>query len=187
MGHEVSSQLMGATITTADQLREAQHIGRCELIRGEFLKLIPPGADHGRIAMDVGRRIANFVHDHKLGTVFAAETGFWLARDPDTVRAPDVAFVRAERAVVPRRGYFSGAPDLAVEVLSPSDRPGYVREKTAEWLEAGTLAVWNVDPENRTVTVHESGAEPVRLVGGEVLSGGSVLPGFSVPVNEIFD
>ncbi len=178
---------MGATITTADQLLEAQHIGRCELIRGEFFKLIPPGADHGRIAINLTRPLSNFVHDHKLGTVFAAETGFWLARDPDTVRAPDLAFVRADRAVVPRRGYFAGPPDLAVEVLSPSDRPGYVREKTAEWLEAGTLAVWNVDPEDRTVTVHETGAEPVQLVMGDVLTGGTVLPGFSVPVTEIFD
>ncbi len=174
-------------ITTADQLLEAQHIGRCELVRGEFFKLIPPGADHGRIAINLTRPVSNYVHEHGLGTVFAAETGFVLTRNPDTVRAPDIAFVRADRAIVPRRGYFSGAPDLAVEVLSPSDRPGYVREKTAEWLEAGTLAVWNVDPENRTVTVHESGAEPVHLMMGDVLTGGTVLPGFSVPVTEIFD
>ena len=178
---------MGATITTADQLLDAQHIGRCELLSGELFKLIPPGADHGRVTINLTRPLSNFVHDNRLGTVFAAETGFWLTRDPDTVRAPDISFVRAERAVVPRRGYFAGAPDLAVEVLSPSDRPGYVRDKTAEWLESGTLAVWNVDPEKRTVTVHESGVEPLRLTKGDVLSGGSVLPGFSLPVTEIFD
>ena len=172
-------------ITTAEQLLRAGDIGRCELVRGELRKMIPPGFPHGRIAMKLGGRILNHVDAHGLGTVVAAETGFLLSRDPDTVRAPDIAFVRAERGTGPERGYFPGAPDLAVEVLSPDDRPGYVRDKVAEWLEAGTHAVWVVDPRERTVTVHEHGRSVV--VGeNDTLPGGDVLPAFEFAVGDLF-
>jgi len=121
-----------------------------------------------------------------LGVVVAAETGFLLATRPDTVRAPDAAFVRAERVKGTIRGYFPGAPDLAVEVLSPDDRLGEVREKIREWLGAGALAVWIVDPRSRTVTVHEPERPPVRLGATQVLRGGNALPGFEIVVAEIF-
>jgi len=173
-------------ITTADQLLRATEIGRCELIRGEFRKLIPPSFEHGRVAMELGSRIAAHVHEHDLGTVVAAETGFLLARDPDTVRAPDCAFLCSMRPDGPKRGYYPGAPDLAVEVLSPDDRPGYVREKVAEWLEAGTLAVWVVDPRLLTVTIHEPGKPATERGEADVLLGGDLLPGFEIPVREIF-
>jgi len=116
----------------------------------------------------------------------AAETGFLLARDPDTVRAPDLAFVRAERAPPPSRGYYPGAPDLAVEVLSPDDRPAYVRDKVGEWLEAGALAVWVVGPQRRTVAVHRTGEEPRLLDETETLRGGEPLPGFVLRVRDLF-
>ena len=177
---------MATEITTAEQLLAAQDVGRCELVRGEFRALIPPGAEHGRIANRLSWLITNHVEAHSLGTVYAAETGFVLARDPDTVRAPDVAFVRAERAGTPQRGYYPGAPDLLVEVLSPSDRPGYVRDKVAEWLESGATAVWVVDPEQRTCTVHEPQRESRVLHEDDTLPGGAVLPGFALAVREIF-
>ena len=177
---------MAREITTAEELLTAQDIGRCELVRGRLRAMIPPGAEHGRLAHELGYMISRHVKAHGLGTVYAAETGFLLSRDPDTVRAPDVAFVRADRAPAPPRGYYPGAPDLAVEVLSPDDRPGYVREKVAEWLEAGTRAVWVVDPRSRTVTVHEPGAEPRLLEEADALFGGDVLPGFELMVAEIF-
>lgn len=177
---------MPPPITTAEQLLRARHVGRCELVRGELRRLIPPGADHGRIAMRLGHRIAEHAEAKGLGTVYAAETGFLLARDPDTVRAPDVAFVRAGRAPTPERGYYPGAPDLAAEVLSHDDRPGHVREKVGEWLDAGALAVWVVDPRTRTVTVHEPGCDPRTLRDGERLHGGRVLPGFNLPVGDVF-
>ncbi|MHC4224938.1 MAG: Uma2 family endonuclease [Planctomycetota bacterium] len=173
-------------ITTADQLLRASDIGRCELIRGELKMMLPAGFKHGRIAIRLGALIANHVNSHRLGTVVAAETGFVLSRDPDTVRAPDVGFVRASRPPGPERGYYEGAPCLAVEVLSPDDRPGYVREKVAEWLEAGTLAVWVVDPRERAVTVHEPGQAPTVLGEADVLSGGDLLPGFELAVREVF-
>jgi Uma2 family endonuclease len=102
------------------------------------------------------------------------------------VRAPDIAFVAAVHLPGPKRGYFPGAPDLAVEVLSPDDRPGYVRERVAEWLDAGTRAVWVVDPRAKNVAVHVARCEPVVLGEADVLRGGDVLPGFAVAVSRIF-
>lgn len=173
-------------ITTAEQLLKAGDIGRCELVRGELRMMIPPAYEHGRITFRMGYRLGQYVEPRKLGTILAAETGFLLSREPDTVRAPDVAFVRAEREPGPIRGYFPGAPDLAVEVLSPEDRPGQVREKVLEWLAAGALAVWVVDPRERTVAVHAPNREPRVLGESEHLRGGEVLPGFELAVREIF-
>lgn len=172
-------------ITTAEELLKAQSIGRCELVRGELRMMVPPGFEHGLIALGIGRRLDDYARARGIGVV-AGETGFLLATKPDTVRAPDAAFVRAERVKGTIRGYFPGAPDLAVEVLSPDDRPGEVREKIAEWLGAGASAVWLVDPKSRTVTVHEPERPPVRLSATQVLRGGDALPGFEIVVGEIF-
>ncbi len=177
---------MAAAITTAEALLRAGDIGRCELVRGKLVMMVPAGADHGRVANMLAYRLTGFVTARQLGTVFAAETGFLLSHDPDTVRAPDVSFVRAGRTPVPVRGFYPGAPDLAVEVLSPDDRPGYVREKVAEWLEAGAAEVWVVDPQARTVAVHRAGGKPVAFAESEVIRGGDLLPGFELPVAAIF-
>ena len=177
---------MAPEITTAEELLRAQDIGRCELVRGKLRMMIPPGAEHGRVTMNLATPIDNHVKAQGLGTVFAAETGFLLARNPDTVRAPDVALVRADREPTPERGYYPGAPDLVVEVLSPDDRPGYVRDKVAEWLEAGAQSVWVVDPRARNVTIHAAREAPLVLGRADTLRGGDVLPGFAVEVAEIF-
>jgi Uma2 family endonuclease len=173
-------------ITTAEELLKAGDIGRCELIRGELRMMIPAGDEHGRITVTLTQALANHVSARKLGVLHGAETGFILARDPDTVRAPDLAFTRAVRAQPPVRGFVPAAPDLAVEVLSPDDRPGYVREKVAEWLEAGALAVWVVDPAKRTVTVHESGKAPVAFGEADLVPGGDLLPGLELRVRDVF-
>jgi len=177
---------MPPPITTADELLRAGDIGRCELVRGRLVMMNPTGDEHGRVALNLGAEIRDHVRRAGAGTAYAAETGFLLSRKPDTVRAPDVAFVRSGRAGSASGGFFPGAPDLAVEVLSPDDRRHEVREKVAEWLEAGTSAVWVVDPRKRTVTIHERGKEPRLLHDADTLGGGSVLPGFSVAVREIF-
>jgi Uma2 family endonuclease len=173
-------------ITTAEQLLVAGDIGRCELVRGELRMMIPAGGEHGRITGKLTCAVGNHVMSRQLGTFYAAETGFLLSEDPDTVRAPDVAFIRAGRAAAPARGFVPGAPDLAVEVLSPDDRPGYVREKVAEWLEAGARAVWVVDPRARAVTVHVSTRDPRTLQETDTLDGGDALPGFELAVRDIF-
>jgi Uma2 family endonuclease len=173
-------------ITTAEELLRAGDIGRCELIRGELRMMIPAGDEHGRTVVSLTCAVGNHVAARQLGVLHGAETGFILARDPDTVRAPDLAFTRAERASPPARGFVPGAPDLAVEVLSPDDRPGYVREKVAEWLEAGTLAVWVVDPRDRTVSVHEPERPPSVFGEADRVPGGHLLPGFVLPVRDLF-
>jgi Uma2 family endonuclease len=160
-----------------------------ELIRGEVTTMPLPGWRHGAIAAEIGRLLANYVKTHRLGRVGAAETGFLIERDPDTVRGPDVSFVRQERLAEikdPER-HVPFAPDLAVEVLSPSDRPAEVAEKVAAWLSAGTRVVWVVDPGDRTVTIH-AGDHPQRTLGaGDILDGGDCLPGFACAVADFFD
>ena len=177
---------MGTSLTTAEQYLNMPDTGRSELLRGEIHPLISPGARHGLIAMRLGAWIANHVEDQALGTTYAAETGFLLARDPDTVRGPDVAFVRAERPPCPERGYCEGAPDLVVEVLSSSDRPAYVRDKVAEWLEGGAQLVWVVDPAKRIVATYASDGGEAVLSEHDTLGGGALLPEFEVAVRDIF-
>lgn len=172
-------------ITTAEELLRAQDIGRCELVRGELVMMVPPGGEHGRLQNRIGLRLGSFVESRGLGVVFG-EIGFVLARNPDTVRAPDLAFIHAERVKGRIPGYVEGAPDLAIEILSPDDRPGYVRDKVAEWLEAGAGAVWVVDPRSRTVAVHRPQAEPRVLGEADTLRGDGALKGFEVAVREVF-
>jgi Uma2 family endonuclease len=180
---------MAATdsITTAEQLLAAGDVGRCELVRGELIMMSPAGAEHGRIVARMTLRLAGFVEEGAYGIVFGAETGFCIAHEPDTVRAPDVAFVRAERVGAELgRGFFPGPPDLSVEVLSPDDRAGEVLAKVQDWLDAGCLAVWVADPRTRTVTVYHSRSDIVVLGDSETLSGGALLPGFNLPVSKLF-
>jgi Uma2 family endonuclease len=175
-------------VTTAEQLLAAGDLGRCELIRGELIRMSPAGSEHGRVVANITVPLGMFVKQHSLGTVFGAGTGFRIGRDPDTVRAPDVAFVTAQRLgakLAP--GFFPGPPDLAVEVLSPGDRAGEVLAKVQDWLEAGCRAVWVADPRTRTVTVYRSPSDIVVLGKSETLSGGDLLPGFSLSASEFFE
>ena len=174
-------------ITTAEQLLRASDLGRCELVRGELIMMAPAGFEHGEIGMHIGTILRSFVTPRKLGVVVGADTGFQIARNPDTVRAPDAAFVRADRVAGKRpRAFFQGAPDLAVEVVSPGDRAREVLAKVHEWLDAGCRVVWVVDPRTRSIAVHQSRAEVAVLRSSETLSGGDLLPGLTVPVGEIF-
>jgi Uma2 family endonuclease len=175
------------TITTAEELLNAPELGRCELVRGELVMMSPAGFEHGRIALTIGRLLGNFVSQHALGVVLSAETGFQIARDPDTIRAPDVAFVRSER--VPSTGmfgFFQGPPDLAVEVLSPGDRASEVTAKVHDWLDAGCRLVWVVDPQSRTVTAYRSRREIAVFTVADTLAASDVLPDFSIAAGEIF-
>jgi Uma2 family endonuclease len=137
------------TPITAEQLLDMGDIGRCELVRGEIVRIPLAEFEHGDIAGELFYLVKQFVSTRKLGKVYAAETGFIIARNPDTVRAADVAFVRKDSVPSsPVRGFFPQAPDLAIEVISPSDRLSEVAAKVEEWLAAGTTSVWVVDPHN---------------------------------------
>jgi Uma2 family endonuclease len=174
-------------ITTAEQLFQAPDLGRCELVRGELIMMSPAGSRHGAIAARVGAVLSDFIRPRGLGAVLGAETGFRIAQDPDSVRAPDAAFIRAARisGELPEE-FFPGAPDLAVEVLSPGDRASEVIAKVEDWLDSGCQAVWVVDPKTRTIAVHRRTREALMLRPTDTLTGGELLPGFSIPVAEIF-
>ena len=178
----------GAALFTADDILKLGDIGRCELLEGRLTMMSPAGARHGRVAMRIGRRLAQHVEAKALGEVSAAETGFVIERNPDTVRAPDVGFVAASR--IPSSGapdsFWPFAPDLAVEVVSPSDGWAEVVRKAHAWLNAGTTLVWIVDPETRTVHVYRKSHDVRELTDDGVLDGGDVVPGFAVPVRELF-
>ena len=174
---------------TAEELIRIPDDGfRYELVRGELRRMTPAGNVHGRVAMNVALPLAQYVKAHNLGIVYAAETGFRLATDPDTVRAPDVAFVSRERveAVGEVEGYWPEAPDLAVEVISPNDSHVEVEEKILDWLEAGTKMVLAVNPRRRSVTLYRSQSDITILTRTDVLDGGDVVPGFQLTLQEIF-
>jgi Uma2 family endonuclease len=158
---------------------------RQELVRGEVREMPPVQYRHGRTTHRIQVVLEHFVSKAMSGEVIG-EMGFVIERDPDTLRAPDCAYVRAGR-IPPGfgNGYLPFAPDLAVEVLSPEDRPGDVREKVDGWLLAGARLVWVIDPDRRSATVHRHDAPPRELAEGDVLDGGDVLPGFSVPLSEL--
>ena len=144
-----------AEITTAERLFREPGLGRCELLRGELVRRSPSGSLHAIIAATLAEILCDFVKQRNLGWVFGAEGGFQIGRDPDTILAPDAAFVSAARMPDPvPAGFFPGPPDLAVEVLSPNDRASEVLAKVSDWLEAGCRAVWVVDPENRSIAVY---------------------------------
>jgi Uma2 family endonuclease len=182
---------MSATMTlvTAEELIRMPDDGyRYELIKGEVQRMPPTGGEHGAITMSLGFLLNAHVRKNNLGVVFAAETGFKIASDPDTVRAPDAAFVRRER-IPPEgipKGYWPGAPDLAVEVVSPNDTYTEVEEKVFEWLDAGAQMVVVVNPRRRAVTVYRSREQITALGEGSTLGGGDVLPGFTCQVSELF-
>lgn len=174
-------------LLTADELL---HLSipdkRAELIRGVLVVREPPGGRHGRIAMNLGVELANYVRARELGVVYAAETGFTLTRHPDTVRAPDVAFVRRERLPTPEPvGFPELAPDLVVEVLSPGDRPGQRLARIADWLAAGTRLVWVIDPDRRLARVYRHHGAETIVAADQALDGEDVLPGFSCPLSAI--
>jgi Uma2 family endonuclease len=171
---------------TAEQLFEMPGHEHFELIDGELLSMSPPGFDHGCIVGEIYAALREFVRAGRLGSV-AVEAGFVVSHDPDTVRSPDVAFVRAER-VPPGgvRAFFDGAPDLAVEVISPSDRASEVLAKAQEWLQSGCTAVWVVDPDTKTVTVYSTRPQTLFLSEQDALACEELLPGFSLPVSQIF-
>ena len=174
---------------TAEQLAELPDDGwRHELIDGELRTMAPAGEQHGQVAVNFTYLVVDHVRRHHLGRCYIAETGFVLQRDPDTVRAPDLAFTRTERlSPAPSRSFSEIVPDLVVEVVSPSDRASEVTKKALVWLQARVRSVWVIDPDAEVVTVHKD-ADVIGLLQDldAVLSGEDVLPGFEARLGDIF-
>ncbi len=180
---------------TAEQLLEYDTRGlRTELVRGRLVVREPAGYQHGSIAARVLVCIATYLERdrvaraavHPLGEVLAAETGFTLQRQPDTVRASDVAFVTWERIPSASTGFAELAPDLAVEVLSPGDRPGEVLAKVADWLTAGSALVWVIDPARRLARVYRADGSEAIVDASSALEGDDTLSGFCMPMASLF-
>ncbi len=158
-----------------------------ELVAGSVIREPLPAFGHGRVAARIGRLLDEWVEPRGLGRV-TVESGFVLRRDPDTVRGPDVAFVTEDRigAWSGDGPFFEGAPDLAVEILSPSSGRDEIEAKLRDYFDAGARSVWIVDPQAERITVHRLDAPPRRLTSSDGLDGGDVLPGFTVPVARVF-
>jgi Uma2 family endonuclease len=181
-------QASSPLVMTADELLHL-HLPdkQVELVRGRLVVREPPGYRHGLVAGKLFMLMANHVRDLDLGAVFAAETGFQLFSDPDTVRAADVAVLRRERLPDPAPvGYAALAPDLVVEVLSPNDRAGEVLNKVGDWLTAGSRLVWVIDPARRRARVYRSDGSESVLADEDALDGEDVLAGFSCTLAEVW-
>jgi len=175
------------TMTAEELLAMPDSGSRYELVRGELRMMAPAGGRHGRIAQRLLRRIGNFVEEHRLGETFAAETGFLLERDPDTVRAPDVAFVAAARLgeLANHPGYLPLVPDLVAEVVSPNDRSSEVEERSMGWLAAGVPVVLVVDPQTKTIRTYRSPRD-IRVDADGFIDLNDVLAGYRLDVRELF-
>lgn len=180
--------VVSGPMTATDLLRLPDDGNRYELVEGELRMMTPASPRHGRIAMRIGSLIEQHARKHNLGVAYAAETGFKLRENPDTVRAADVAFLARRRlpAEGEPEGFWAIAPDLVVEVVSASDTASGVQSKVADWLRAGCRLVWVVYPDTQSVTEYRSLAEVRVLTADQELQGGDVLPGFTCGVAEIF-
>lgn len=178
-----------ARLVTAEELEKFPDDDyRYELVEGRIIRMSPVGVLHGGVTAGLLAMLVQHAKAYNLGLV-ATEVGFKLATNPDTVRAPDIAFVRRDRlpATGLPRGFWHGPPDLAAEVLSPEDRPSEVREKVEEYLTHGVTLVLVIDPDSQTVTAHRRLAAPVMLTEDDKLDLNDVVPGFNCRVREIFE
>jgi Uma2 family endonuclease len=184
----MSTNTPGIQLFTAEDLLRMPDDGfRYELVKGELRKMAPPGAEHGGIVAILVESLGSFVRKNNLGKVYV-ETGFQLASDPDTVRSADVAFIHRERVEAAGKitGYWQGAPDLTIEVISPNDRYTDVDDKVLDWLHAGTRMVIVINPRNNTAAVYRGPSQVVRLTESDILDGNEVVPGWRMPVRDLF-
>ena len=169
---------------TADELLQLPDDGmRYELVEGELRKMSPSGARHGRVAAEIVGSLIAHMKRQRTGAIYSSETGFRISRKPDTVRAPDAAFVRSER-VIDTAGFFDGPPDAAFEVVSPGDTYTEIEEKTLAWLRAGTKVVIVVDPRTKTARIHRTGG---ASNAEDVIEIEDVIPGWRLPLAELFE
>lgn len=175
-------------LVTAEELLRDYADQHCELIEGVVVFMSPTYSQHGDISNEIAYLLNVAVRKGDLGKLLIGESGFVVSHDPDTVRVADMAFIRKDRvrSIGLGKAFFPEAPDLAVEVVSPSDTAPRVHQKARMWVEAGCRAVWLVWPDDRSVTVYRSLDEVKILTGDAVLDGTEVVPGFSHPLSDFF-
>ena len=183
------ARIAGMRMTINEFLVAELPEGKSELVRGEVRLTPPPEAPHGRAATNLVVMLSVYVREKRLGWVFGDSVGYELVGFPQTVRVPDVSFVRADR--IPsdgvRPGLFKFPPDLAIEVISPSETATLLEEKVRDYAMSGTRLIWIVDPMRRTILTIPEDAPVSWLAEGDTLGGGSIVPGFSCPVAEVFE
>jgi Uma2 family endonuclease len=187
--HEIELPVESGEIMTAADLLAASDDGQLyELIDGVKRAMSPAGNKHGKIAATLLCLLGAHIREKKLGAVYAAETGFLIQQNPDTVRAPDVAFITQARIdeVGSVDGYWPGAPDIVAEVVSPNDRFSDTEQKALHWLRAGSQIVWVVDPAQAHVTEYRGVSEIRILISDEMLTMPQLLPGWEVEIAELF-
>lgn len=176
-------------VTADDLMRIPDDRYSYELVKGRLIRMPKPGALHGVVGTRLFSALIRRVEENDLGVVLPQDTGFKLTDDPDTVRAPDLAFVSRDKVTLTGfpEGFWPGAPDLAVEVRSPHDSMRDLTDKASEYLTYGSRFVWILDPRKKQVTVFTPGADPVMLTRDDSLNGGEVVPGFELSVARLFE
>jgi Uma2 family endonuclease len=177
-------------VTAQDLWRLGEGDVRRELVNGEVLEMAPVGGIHGQVTSRACRWLLDHVERHAAGEVFTGDVGFVLSLpyDPERVRAPDLSFLSTDRLPGGRipEGFLQGAPDLAVEILSPSDNPVEIQQKVRDYLEGGTRLVWVMAPQAKTATIYRPDGSARLLREHEYLDGEDVLPGLRIPLAELF-
>ncbi|HSE30795.1 MAG TPA: Uma2 family endonuclease [Pyrinomonadaceae bacterium] len=174
-------------LMTAEELFDLPEGHRYELVKGVLLTMSPSGYAHGRVTMKLSNLLTNYINANYLGIPLAAETGFKLECDPDTVLAPDFAFIRQEPAVGHSSGFVESSPDLAVEVISSTKSRRQAERKAAQWLSFGVQSVWVVSCQKKTIEIFSATGLRQIFKGSDELSDEDLLPGFRVRVAEIFN
>ena len=175
-------------LVTGEELLQHPEWGPCELIRGKVVPVCRPNSEHGVLMTELAARLWNHVKDKKLGKVFSGDSGVYLERNPDTVRGPDVFYLRAERLPdgrVPEQ-YMEVAPDLCVEIISPNDTWSDMNEKVDMYFAAGVALVWVIDPRTRKAHVYKHGRDARIIPSGGALSGEDILPNFTLKLEDLF-
>lgn len=174
-------------LITGEELQDMGDIGPCELIDGRIMPMSPTGGEHAFLEFSLGRHLGNFVADSQLGWVLGGEVGIYIHRDPDRIRAADVAFISKDRSPKrPSKGFLEVAPELVIEIMSPDDRWQQIRQKLEDYFSIGAEWVWIVEPENRAILVYHSMTEMQKLDEAATLSGEGVLSGFELAVADLF-
>jgi Uma2 family endonuclease len=174
-------------LMTGEELFRRPDLNPCELINGRVVPRMPTGVKHGDIELELGARLRSYGKQSKRGRALGGEVGIYIRRHPDTVRAADLLYISEERfARLRSPSYLDIAPELVVEIVSPEDRWNEVMEKVSEYFEAGVVRVWVVDPKPHRVFVYRSPTEVVQLDERQILADEELLPGFSVPVSDLF-
>ena len=180
--------LLAENVVTRDEYARLSTHRRTELVRGEVVDLTRPKPRHGRVVNNIATDMTDFVRPRGLGQVYGSEIGYVVEDDPDTIRSPDVSFVRAEVADAHDEDeWYAYAPDLAVEVVSPSNTATHVADKVRMWFAAGGRSVWVVDPDRRAGAIHRADGSVVRVGESDHLRDDAVLPGYAVRLRDVLD